>query len=763
MSLVYVMNNEGTVVGCSNDPNEMSLTGNNYRFRPYFFHAMAGTPHIFPAVGVTTNKKGLYFSAPVYDAEKGRPIGVMVIKTKGEALDTLFASRHRSLEAFLLSPDGVVFASTQDQWNFCTAWPISPNRLHDIKATKQFSSYDLPALPFSLQHPIVHHNGFRATVDYHDLEINGWRIATLQPLPFPWFAVVLLWCIVWSLGTLSAVIVLHTHKEENLAGQVQAGKEASNLARAAYRTSVLELETIFSASLVGIILVRDGRIANANQRMCEMFGYSLKELIDGDVRHLFSGRRAFRRFFRRHLHLLIDRNIEQVEYDLKKKDGALIPCTLSGKAIDRFNLSHGTVWVIEDISKRKAVEQELEHARKAAEAANVTKGEFLANMSHEIRTPMNGIIGLTNVLLGQDLADAHREHLLLIRKSAVRLMTIINDILDFSKLEAGRFELEQHPFSLRGLLREVMLPMEPSVQKKNLQLNLVVDPAVPDIVQGDPTKVMQVLTNLIDNSLKFTDRGCVSVEVQLKKEDKSLPGTLLFKVADTGIGIVPAYQAKVFASFSQADSSHSRKFGGTGLGLSISKGLVELMGGQIWFESEPDRGTSFYFTLPLTALNKKVAQPPDQTATYRWEGNLLPEGHGKRILVAEDEHINILLISTLLDQAGYHVTTVRSGREAVEAWCKGIFDCILMDIQMPEMDGYEAVVRIREAEQADVHIPIIAMTAHAMSGDRQKCLDAGMDDYVSKPIDGPMVLQMLRRYLSSPAECPTVPVQSEPS
>ncbi|WP_319589027.1 response regulator [uncultured Desulfobulbus sp.] len=756
VSLVYVMNREGTVVGSSNAPEEMSLTGHNYRFRPYFVHAISGMPHLFPAVGVTTNRKGFYFSAPVYGIEKDKPIGVMVIKTKSNALDLFLASRRGKIDAFLLSPDGVIFASTQDQWNFRTAWPIHPNRVQEIKTSKQFGNDELSPLPFSLEHAIVHYNGLRATVDFHPLNINGWNLATLESVPFPWLAVILLWCVVWSLGAMTAVIALHAHKEEQLAGQVLAGMEASHLAQAAHRTSVLELETIFSTSLVGIILVREGRIVNANKRMCEMFGYAREEMINGDVRQFFSGRRAFRRFIRRHLHLLIDSNIEQVEYDLKRKDGSFVACTLSGKAIDQSNLAQGTVWVIEDISRRKAAEYELEHAREAAEAASVAKGEFLANMSHEIRTPMNGIIGLTNILLQQNMPDSQHEHLVLIQRSAIRLMTIINDILDFSKLEAGRFELEHQPFSLRDLLREVIQPMEPTARKKNVQLTLEVDPAVPNIIQGDQTKVMQVLTNLIDNSLKFTKLGFVRVEVLLNQQDASFSGNLLFKVADSGIGIAPSYCTKVFESFSQADSSHSRKFGGTGLGLSISKGLVELMGGEIWFQSEPERETCFYFTLPLTAPEKNAAQSTDRSTTYQWNDSVPAQGNGKRILVAEDEYINTILISTLLKQANYRVTMVRNGREAVDAWRGGVFDCILMDIQMPEMDGYEAVARIREAEPADEHIPIIAMTAHAMVGDRQKCLAAGMDDYISKPIDGVMVLQLLRQHLDAPNESQSV-------
>jgi len=763
VSLVYVMNREGTVVGCSNDPDEISLTGKNYRFRPYFFRALAGSPFIFPAVGVTTNVKGVYFSTPIYRAGDDHPSGVLVIKTRSNVFDAFFASLGGGLEVLLLSPDGVIFTSTQNRWDFLTAWPIGASRLEELKATKQFSDYELAPLPFSLANSVVRYDGLRATVVVHPLQIEGWQIATVAPVAFPWLVVLLLCSTVLALGTLTAIIVHNAHKEKKLAVQVLAGQEASSRANAAHRASVMELETIFSTSLVGIVLVREGRIVNANKRMAEMFGYDQNELIDGDVRQLFSGRRTFRRFVRRHLHLLMDSNIEQVEYSLRRKNGSLIPCTLSGKAIERSNLALGSVWVVEDVSRRKAAEQELEQAREAAEAASVAKGQFLANMSHEIRTPMNGIIGLTNILLQHDLPETQRGHLELIQRAAIRLMTIINDILDFSKLGAGRFELERHPFRLRALLREIIQPMEPTVRRKNLQLKLTVDAAVPETIQGDQTKIMQILTNLIDNSLKFTRKGLVHVMVRLEQQDRSTPANLLFTVTDTGIGIVPAYRDKVFESFSQADSSHSRKFGGTGLGLSISKGLVELMGGRIWFDSEPGHGTCFYFTLPLVAPVTNGPKTPDDIQTPRRQERTLSLGHGRRILVAEDEYINTILISTLLKQAGYHVTTVRSGREAVDAWRGGIFDCILMDIQMPEMDGYEAVARIREAEAQGEHLPIIAMTAHAMSGDRQKCLDAGMDDYVAKPIDGTRVLQLLRQYLSAPEEQGTIPAGDESS
>jgi PAS domain S-box-containing protein len=754
VALVYVMNAQGIVIGCSCYGDEQSLTGKQYGFRPYFFQAIAGHASFYPAVGVTTKRKGLYFSAPVFGGDKEKPIGVVVIKTRPQAIDSFFAAMGSHLDALLLSEDGVVFASTHEEWNFRTAWSVSPARLREIHASRQFGDFVLLPLPFSLRQTIIQHGQERLLVDIQPLTTSGWSIATLETVPFPWATTLLLCSIVFTLGLLSCVLVVTTYKEEELTHQILAGREASDRAEEARQTSILELETIFSASLVGIIFIRAGRIVNVNRRMSEIFGYRRHELLNGHIRQLFSSRRSFRRFVRKHLHVLATGVVEQVEYQLMKSDGSLIPCTLSGKAITADCLAKGTVWVIEDISRRKAVELELERAREAAEAASVAKGAFIANMSHEIRTPMNGIIGLSNLLLGQEMPVGQREHLQLIQRSAIRLMTIINDILDFSKLEAGRFELDRDRFSLRSVLRDVIQPMEPTAQRKNLRLRISIDPAIPDALIGDQTKLMQVLTNLIDNSLKFTQRGQIRVDVERQSTPSSCQ--LLFSVSDTGIGIPSAYQEKVFESFSQADSTHTRRFGGTGLGLSISKGLVELMGGKIWFESEPGRGTRFFFTLPTVVFQDGGAPSGPEDSPSERTGLNVPHPHNKRILVAEDEYINTILIRTLLQQAGYHVTVVSNGRQAVDAWRGGIFDCILMDIQMPVMDGYEAVERIREAEQGGAHIPIIAMTAHAMNSDRQQCLATGMDDYVAKPIDGTLVLQKLHRYLSEDANAAPV-------
>lgn len=747
VAVVYVLDRTGTVVGSSASPEEPSLTGNHYPFRPYFTSAMAGIPYVYPAVGVTTGRKGFYFNAPVYGEDQQKPIGVLVIKTRNNLIDDFFLAQRGTFDAMLLSPDGVVFAATREEWRFRTAWPLRASRLLEIRSSRQFSDYPLEPLPFTLGSRTVALDGHRLNVETHPLPINGWRVATLEPVPFPWTVVVLLSGVAVAVGVLFGLIAIQAYREAQLAVQVRAGREASDRAETARLATARELQTIFSTSLVGIALVRHGHIVNANRRLCETFGYTQEEMRAGSIRLLFPSRRAFRRFVRRYMRLLMDSNVEQVEYLLKKKDTTVIPCMLSGKAINPDKLAEGTVWVIEDISRRKEAERELENARVEAEAASVVKGQFLANMSHEIRTPMNGIIGLVDLLLGEQLPADQRERLELIRRSALRLLTIINDVLDFSKLEAGRAELEQRPFSLHGMLSEVLRPLEPIARRKNLRLSTTVAAEVPATVVGDQTKLVQVLTNLVSNGLKFSLKGFVTVQVGRRRDQDTDSDQLIFEVVDTGLGIVPAYQKRVFESFTQADSSHSRRFGGTGLGLAISKGLVELMGGQIWFESKQGLGSRFSFTVPLVTFETSGAVDSREE-----EPNLRPndgslEGDGWRILVAEDEYINRILIRTLLQQAGYHVTVVRNGREAVDAWRGRFFDCILMDIQMPFMDGYEVVARIRSEEKEGEHIPVIAMTAHAMSGDRQKCLEAGMDDYLAKPIDGRTVLAMLRRFL----------------
>jgi len=377
--------------------------------------------------------------------------------------------------------------------------------------------------------------------------------------------------------------------------------------------------------------------------------------------------------------------------------------------------------------------ESLKQAKESAEQASLIKSEFLANMSHEIRTPMNGIMGMTDLLLDAGLDVDSRQKLQMVKSSAVRLLSIINDILDFSKIEAGKLELESICFKLRDTLDEVENLFGVMARDKGVELSCSMTDAVPAVLIGDPTRLFQIISNLVSNSLKFTSKGGVTLQVSVEEIRSESQQVLRFDVTDTGIGISPEKQQAVFSSFSQADSSHTRRFGGTGLGLSIAQSLVGLMAGEIGLESEVGVGTRFWFTGVMGVGDDDTCPAlPQDTDNPQTLVEIL--GRAVRVLVAEDEFINQTLIDLLLQQQGVDVTLVSTGLEAVAAFKASTFDLILMDIQMPELDGYGAVEQIRKLEADGAHLPVIALTAHAMKGDRERCLQAGMDDYVTKPI-----------------------------
>ena len=501
----------------------------------------------------------------------------------------------------------------------------------------------------------------------------------------------------------------------------------------------LQLEAILDNAVVGVAFTRERNFEHANPRFEEIFGWPAGEIVGQAGRVVWSSDAAYDEVGRVAGPLLSTGAAFEGEFEMARRDGSTFWASLRARAIDPRHPGGGTIWIVDDISERRRTEQALAAAKEQAESASRAKSEFLANTSHEIRTPLNGLLGLVRLAQEPGVGAARlREYLERIDDSAQALAGLISDILDLSKIEAGQLTLERVDFDLHALLGTMRAAYAELARAKGLAFRLEVGDKVPQWVAGDPVRLRQILANYMSNALKFTAHGSIDAAVRLLPDRR-----LRLQVRDTGPGVDPALQPRLFHPFSQADASTTRRYGGTGLGLSICRQLAVLMGGGVGMESRPGSGSLFWADLPLYE-----AMPRQPVEERRAAADAL---HGARILLVEDNAVNTLVAEATLMQWGAEVVVARDGAEAVAAVAAsdagaGVLDAVLMDLQMPVMSGIDATIAIRQRHGA-ISLPIIALTADVMVSDRETAIRHGMNDFLSKPIDPDRLVAVLSHWV----------------
>lgn len=746
--IVYIMNQKGDVVASTVDREGVSLTGSSFPFRAYFQESMKGKNFIYPAFGLKTHTRGIYYSSPIFcKDEVTGPVeditGVFVIKTSVEPLDEIFTSTKDP--AFLLTPDGVVLCSTWSEHILSFHPAFRKTGASDFSDDQQYGGKkpeELPRLPFTLNSTYEVINGIQYAVSQRNIDITRdgpvWTLVQFRSTQ-NW--------ITWPKLLLPATLVVIFYI---LAGLLYWSlKNRLLMERFTSRESKNSAST-FKAIIDGVsetILLFDAEthlVIESNQGAIKLFGYDQKDLSKRKLEELIipeSGDWKSEKLIAR-----------QVGETLRMDSRV---CPQDGKEFQAETTLHFSLIgdkpcilaVIRDTTEQKRLEKYLIEARDAAEKASAAKSGFLAIMSHELRNPLTAIIGAADLLAHGNNSGQSSNWANVILHSSEHLLQLINDILDYSKIEAGMLKLDPHDFSLHQLAQEVIEIHRILADQKGLYIKLRIDQSVPEWMKADSLRIRQVLGNLLSNSIKFTESGGVGINIRAEPLDDGKKIRLFFQVDDTGIGIPEEKKSILFQPFIQGDSSTTRRYGGTGLGLAICKKLTEQMGGEIYFDSKEGEGTKFRFHFLAEKIRQiGTPQPKNQeiNTTFAVSSPL-------HIAVAEDDPLNIKVLQGALRRLGYsNFRMAATGKEMVDIIREDpSINTILMDIRMPEMDGVEATTTIHTLCKGKSRPYIIGLSANAFDEDRQKCLGAGMDDYITKPVRMEALMNGLRKASAS--------------
>ena len=763
--LVYVQDKAGTVVSCTKYEGGLTLTGHSYAFRPYFISAVQGSPMVYPAMGVTTGLRGLYFSTPIRQEREGI-VGVLVVKVSLDGIDAILAADPQP--AFLISPDGVIFASNQKDMLFHYVTPMQPEQLARIKASQQFGDQELKPFPdLFAGRPTVQFKGGPWSASRRRILSDWTLLALTKGGPAYVINKNLVFAAAGILGGLLIVIAV-------LASVISARRKAE----AALRDSEQKLlhangiqALILGNSTVGIAFIKARVFEWVNPRMTVIFGRTQAELQGRSTHLIYANDEEFARIGQVAYPSMANGGLFESEQLCARPDGTEFWSQVLGKALDPGDPEAGSIWIFDDITARKRTEKELRiyrenleelverrtaelrEAKEAAEAATEAKSIFLASMSHELRTPLNAILGYAQLLTRSAADPESRDNLQRIHRAGEHLLGLINHVLSLSKIEAGKLTLELQPFATELFFKSIEDLTRIRAVAKGLDFRLEVRQPFPLALVGDPLKLRQVLVNLLGNAMKFTRQGWVSLEIE-RVEDR-----VRFTVQDTGSGMSADEVHRLFHAFHQTQSGRESAEG-TGLGLHISQAMVRLMGGLIEVASEVGRGSRFRFEIPMAEDQVPALEPAEPL-------ELAPDHPVLRMLVVDDVEDNRTLLVRMLTAMGMEVREAEDGASALALWEAWQPHAIWMDLRMPGMDGNETVrrLRVREADLGWPRTVVIALTASVLDLELDPFRQYRFDDLMAKPFPESELVEKLHRHcgldLTEAAPAPPVLAEAE--